>query len=63
MISGIELYFFSLLLRHKNPKNQTIEEKHCKKLETKERSMFEEFFKVTNFLTILKHTIYFLIIN
>lgn len=33
------------IFRHVNPKNQTIEEKHCKKLETKERGILEECFK------------------
>ena len=33
------------IFRHVNPNNQTVEEKHCKKLETKERAIFEELFK------------------
>merc|ERR1739844_576334 len=33
------------IFRHVNPKNDTIEEKHCKKLETKERGILEECFK------------------
>ncbi len=33
------------IFRHINPKNQSIEEKHVKKLETKERSILEEVFK------------------
>jgi calnexin len=33
------------IFRHVNPKNQTIEEKHCKKLDTKERAQLEEGFK------------------
>ena len=33
------------IFRHVNPKNQTITEKHCKKLDTKERSTLEECFK------------------
>ena len=33
------------IFRHVNPMNQTIEEKHVKKLETKERAIFEELFK------------------
>ncbi len=37
--SDAKLHF---IFRHTNPKNQTIEEKHCKKLGTKERSDFEE---------------------
>lgn len=34
-----------LIFRHVNPKNSSIEEKHVKKLETKERALFEELFK------------------
>jgi len=33
------------IFRHVNPNNQTIEEKHVKKLDTKERALFEELFK------------------
>jgi len=33
------------IFRHVNPKNATIEEKHCKKLETKDRGVLEECFK------------------
>jgi len=33
------------IFRHVNPKNETIEEKHCKKLDTKERGTLEECFK------------------
>ena len=33
--SDAKLHF---IFRHVNPKNKTIEEKHCKKLDTKERS-------------------------
>ena len=33
------------IFRHVNPKNQSIEEKHCKKLDTKERGILEECFK------------------
>lgn len=33
------------IFRHINPKNKTVEEKHCKKLDTKERAIFEELFK------------------
>jgi len=33
------------IFRHVNPKNATVEEKHVKKLETKERAIFEELFK------------------
>lgn len=33
------------IFRHTNPKNQTIEEKHCKKLETRERGTLEEAIK------------------
>jgi len=33
------------IFRHVNPNNQTIEEKHVKKLDTKERALFEEIFK------------------
>lgn len=33
------------IFRHVNPKNQTITEKHCKKLETKDRAALEECFK------------------
>jgi len=40
--SDSKLHF---IFRHVNPKNQTIEEKHCKKLDTKERAVFEEVFK------------------
>ena len=40
--SDAKLHF---IFKHTNPKNKTVEEKHCKKLETKERSQFEEFFK------------------
>ena len=40
--SDSKLHF---IFRHVNPKNKTIEEKHCKKLDTKERSVFEELFK------------------
>ena len=32
-------------VRHVNPKNKTVEEKHAKKLDTKERSSLEEVFK------------------
>ena len=41
--SDAKLHF---IFRHVNPKNRTVEEKHCKKLDTKERSAFEEVFKV-----------------
>lgn len=34
-----------LIFRHVNPKNQSVEEKHCKKLDTKERAILEELFK------------------
>ena len=40
--SDSKLHF---IFRHVNPKNKTIEEKHCKKLDTKERAVFEELFK------------------
>lgn len=40
--SDSKLHF---IFRHVNPKNKTVEEKHCKKLDTKERSVFEELFK------------------
>jgi len=40
--SDSKLHF---IFRHVNPNNKTIEEKHCKKLETKERAVFEEMFK------------------
>merc|ERR1712226_583134 len=40
--SDSKLHF---IFRHVNPKNQTITEKHCKKLETKERGILEECFK------------------
>ena len=33
--SDAKLHF---IFRHVNPKNKTVEEKHCKKLDTKERS-------------------------
>jgi len=33
------------IFRHVNPRNQSVEEKHVKKLETKERAIFEELFK------------------
>jgi len=33
------------IFRHVNPNNNTIEEKHVKKLDTKERALFEELFK------------------
>ena len=33
------------IFRHVNPNNKTIEEKHVKKLDTKERALFEELFK------------------
>ena len=33
------------IFRHVNPKNETITEKHCKKLDTKERAILEECFK------------------
>lgn len=40
--SDSKLHF---IFRHVNPKNKITEEKHCKKLETKERSTFDEYFK------------------
>jgi len=40
--SDAKLHF---IFRHVNPKNGSIEEKHCKKLDTKERAAFEEVFK------------------
>ena len=40
--SDSKLHF---IFRHVNPKNKTVEEKHCKKLDTKERAVFEELFK------------------
>jgi calnexin len=40
--SDSKLHF---IFRHVNPKNGSIEEKHVKKLDTKERSVFEEVFK------------------
>ncbi|TRY71728.1 hypothetical protein TCAL_03416 [Tigriopus californicus] len=40
--SDAKLHF---IFRHVNPLNKTVEEKHCKKLDTKERTLFEEFFK------------------
>jgi hypothetical protein len=36
---------FLILFRHVNPKNKTIEEKHCKRLEVKERGILEEAIK------------------
>jgi len=36
---------FHFIFRHVNPKNQSIEEKHCKKLETRERAILDEAFK------------------
>ena len=40
--SDAKLHF---IFRHINPKNQSVEEKHCKKLGTKERSDFEEYLR------------------
>ena len=36
---------FHFIFRHINPLNKSIEEKHVKKLDTKERTQFEEIFK------------------
>lgn len=36
---------FHFIFRHKNPKDETIEEKHCKKIDGKGRAVLEEIFK------------------
>ena len=40
--SDAKLHF---IFRHTNPKNKSIEEKHCKRLDVKERGILEEAIK------------------
>ena len=36
---------FHFIFRHVNPLNQSVEEKHCKKVEGRTRAAFEDVFK------------------